>query len=357
MSERTITTIAIGDPHFQINNIADVDTFIERINTLIRYENPTFIVCLGDVLHTHERLHTTPLNRAYKFVDTLRLVAPTFVLVGNHDMFNNQQYLAEDGHWMGAMKEWDNVTIVDKPTISKFGDHLFTFVPYVPNGRFIEALGTLGDEWKKSTTIFAHQEFYGCKMGAIQSTDGDKWSVDFPLVISGHIHSKQRPQQNIYYTGSSIQQAFGENDESTVTHITFTSVTEHILRDISLNMPRKKIVYKDMEDIDTYEPPKSQDKIKVTLSGTCEQFKSFKKTKKYKDLTEGGVKVVFKPKKISIEKDISQNQGEKSITTIDADFTRILLEMVNNQKNPYLVQAFEHVVNNKEIDSSNILFL
>lgn len=361
MSENTITAIAIGDPHFRIDNIAEVDTFIERINTLIQYEKPTYIVCLGDLLHTHERLHTMPLNRAYKFIDTLRKIAPTFVLVGNHDMFNNQQYLTEDGHWMRGMREWSNVTIVDKPVLAQFGAHSFVFVPYVPNGRFEEALNTLDYKWNTSTCIFAHQEFYGCKMGAIQSVEGDKWSTDLPLVISGHIHTRQKLQTNVYYTGSSLQQAFGENEESTIAHITFTRTRDHILREINLHMPRKRIIYKDIDDIDTFEVPNTVDKIKVTINGTCEQFKSFKKTKKYKDLTESGVKVIFKPKKIQIDtsdESIDKKSHELiASSTTEANFNRILFEIINEQRNPYLVQAFEYVVNDKEIDSSSILFL
>ncbi len=45
------------------------------------------------------------------------------------------------------------------------------------------------------------------KMGAIESIEGDKWDHSFPLVISGHIHSEQRPQKNIFYPGSVIQHA------------------------------------------------------------------------------------------------------------------------------------------------------
>ncbi len=36
----------------------------------------------------------------------------------------------------------------------------------------------------------------------------------FPLVISGHIHSEQRPQKNIFYPGSVIQHAFGESEDN-----------------------------------------------------------------------------------------------------------------------------------------------
>ncbi len=41
-----------------------------------------------------------------------------------------------------------------------------------------------------------------------------KWDHSFPLVISGHIHSEQRPQKNIFYPGSVIQHAFGESEDN-----------------------------------------------------------------------------------------------------------------------------------------------
>ena len=154
-----------------------------------------------------------------------------------------------------------------------------------------------------------------------------------------------------------MQQAFGENEESTITHITFTRAKEHILREISLNMPKKRIIYKDIEDIDAFVLPNTVDKIKVTISGTCEQFKSFKKTKKYKDLSDSGVKIVLKPKKIIIETDENKISVVHTNTTIEANFNRILFDIVNEQRNPYLIQAFEHVINDKEIDSASILFI
>ena len=56
--------IAIGDPHFKTSNIVEVEMFIDRIEQLSRDINPDLIVILGDLLHEHERLHTTPLNKA-----------------------------------------------------------------------------------------------------------------------------------------------------------------------------------------------------------------------------------------------------------------------------------------------------
>ena len=95
----------IGDPHIQVTNIIEVELFMERLIDLASQNTPDIIIIAGDLLHTHERLHTIALNKAYEMVDKMRLIAPTYVLVGNHDYISNQQFLSEN-HWMTAMKEW-----------------------------------------------------------------------------------------------------------------------------------------------------------------------------------------------------------------------------------------------------------
>ena len=284
----------------------------------------------------------------------MRLVAPTYVLVGNHDYISNQQFLSEN-HWMTAMKEWNNTVIVDKVVTLQINTEKFVFVPYVSPGRFQEALGTSPESWKDADCIFAHQEFAGCKMGAIISVEGDKWPIDYPRVISGHIHSKQKPQENIYYTGSALQHAFGESDKNIIAYLSFNR-GEMDVEEINLELPRKKIVYMDVEDIEKYAAPETDDQIKVTVNGNYEEFKALKKTKKYKNLIDKGLKVVFKPKKekknISSEEKIVTKETESS-----TDFTNILNSIVNNEKNPYLLQNYELVVNGKEISLDDIMFL
>ena len=43
-------------------------------------------------------------------------------------------------------------------------------------------------------------------------------------------------------------------------------------------MPRKKIVYIDINEIEKFEIPKTKDTIKLTINGDYEEFKSFKKS-------------------------------------------------------------------------------
>src|SRR3990167_6024118 len=104
--------IAIGDPHFHTDNIPDVNIFIEKMVLLAEKEQPDLIVILGDLLHTHERLHTVPLNKAEEFVNKMRSISKTIVLVGNHDMC-----FARDTEillWNGETKKSQDIGIGDK---------------------------------------------------------------------------------------------------------------------------------------------------------------------------------------------------------------------------------------------------
>lgn len=329
--------LAIGDPHFMIKNIPEVEIFVKKLEELIKNENPDYIVMLGDLLHEHERLHTIPLNIAYNFIKMLSSYAYTYCIVGNHDLINNKQYLT-DNHWMNAMKDWDNVKVIDKVIT----ENNFVFCPYVPPGRFTEAV----ESYIKSDTkcVFAHQEFYGCKMGAIVSVEGDKWPDTYPIVISGHIHSNQRPQDNVYYPGASLQHAFGESEKNIIPIITFSD-SGYDIREVDLELPRKKIVYVDIENIDDYEVKDTKHKLKIKLSGNYEEFKTFKKSVKYKELSKKGIKISYKPKKV-----------EEKINDIDSsDFLKILHNLVIKEKNSYLLSDYNHIFLNREKNEDVII--
>lgn len=329
------TVITVGDPHFKTDNITEVNLFIDALIKLVSEVKPDFCVVLGDVLDTHERIHTIPLNKAYELITKLKQLVPTFVLIGNHDMISNAQFL-NDNHWMNGMKEWENVTIVDRVVThrDKHGQ-LYVFCPYVPNGRFEEALQTCSTEdWKHSTCIFAHQEIVGCKMGAIVSVEGDPWDESKPFLISGHIHSKQT-LPNVYYCGSALQHAFGESDKNIIAVVTFMD-GKHSIREVDLGLPRKKIIYTDMDSIEKLETKQTPDKIKITVSGNYEEFKAFKKTKKYKELLDQGNKVVFKPKKIEKQEEITMSDG--------GTFKGILYRLVSEMKNKHVQQAYESLL-------------
>ena len=381
----TTNILFIGDPHFKIDNILEVDLLIERVEKIAKEKQPDLICIGGDLLHEHERLHSIPLNKAYTFIDKLRKLSLVVVLVGNHDMVSQsrmmliEDYIPTDkpdihrtydnfkfrwsrrvqlfnmNHWLNAMKKWDNVIIVDQVVELNINNSKFIFVPYVPPGRFEEALNTLDTDWKDANIIFAHQEFAGCKMGSIISVEGDRWDKNYPNVISGHIHSKQSIG-NVYYPGAIMQHAFGESEINIIAYITVEGdEKEYDVQEIDLGLPRKKIVYMDVEDIDEYVLPDTEDKIKITLNGNYNDFKALKKTKKYKELVKKDVKVVFKKKRADVKKEREELKGLED--SGESDFSKILFDMIERERDNYLTEIYELVLNNRVVSRDDILYI
>ena len=364
--------LVIGDPHFKTSNIPDIDVFITQTLELVKLECPDLIIVLGDVLHEHERLHTIPLNKAYDFIKSLAVSTKTFILVGNHDMINNQQFL-NSNHWMNAMKSWSNVIIVDTPQHHYINDTQFiTLCPYVSNGRFREALDTtIGNshsfDWKQSIVIFAHQEFKGCKMGAIESQTGDEWSLDLPPVISGHIHHNQILMDgHIYYPGAAMQHAYGD-PKNVLVMIEFENSSDsdqiYNKREIDLNMKKKRIVYKALEDIDQVDLSKlmNGDDIKLTLRGNYDDFKIFRKTQKYKELSDAGIKIVHKnivPIATDTSDPLSCN-SDNPTGIFSSQNTQTFQELIYNsiieKKNDMLLIDFNHIFLGADIDDEILL--
>ncbi|NDH07231.1 hypothetical protein EBX93_15150, partial [bacterium] len=293
------TCLLVGDLHYQPKNLDDARTFSSKLVALVKERKPTFVVLLGDLLHTNGDVKVVAHNVVIKLIKDLKEISQVYVLIGNHDLINHTQFLTEN-HIFNPLKEWKNVVIVDKPVLKEYGQHMLTFCPYVPKGRFKEALENVltleGKIWENSTCIFAHQEFKGCKMGAAISEDGDEWDENLPPIFSGHIHDSQVVGKNIYYVGSAMQHSYAEKSEKAVWLISFKEDKNFSCEKIDLKMKKKKILYYKIEEVESkfnVDQTKTYD-IKLVLEGSPEQFKTFRKSKYYKLLVdEKKVKVSF----------------------------------------------------------------
>ena len=326
----------IGDIHIKSTNLPYITSYIESLKELINPDKGDMIVVLGDVLHDHNRLHTQPLNKAYELINLLSEKAPTYVLVGNHDMINNSVFLTED-HWMTGLKNWPNVTIADKVKKLEIEDSSLIFVPYVPPGRFIEALNTIND-WESASLIFAHQEFKNCQMGAIKSEIGDDWPLEYPQVFSGHIHERQELQENIFYVGSSTQVHYDEKKCGTITVIDY-DLDGFSYDVIDLKLPRKRIIHSsciefESINIDSFTYPEY---IKLKISGTYIEFKKLQKSKKYKDFVRQGVKIVYHFSKEKVANNLETYQT--------SDFTKLLMTDIQKSKDsPLLNEIYKTII-------------
>jgi len=74
----SIKVLTIGDPHFKVGNIVETDEMVDKLIKIVEHIKPKFIVVLGDILHTHEKIHVVPLMRAEKLIRLLSEQAPTY---------------------------------------------------------------------------------------------------------------------------------------------------------------------------------------------------------------------------------------------------------------------------------------
>jgi hypothetical protein len=350
-----MVVLCVGDIHIKPTNLPLIDGLEVQLVEAVRRESVQCIVLLGDILDTFERLHTQALNRAYRLIDTLRAEAHVYVLVGNHDLINNQQFLT-DQHWMNAMKDWHNVTIVDQVVTRSVTGMELVFVPYVPVQRFVEALESVGNAaWKHADYIFAHQEFQGCKMGAIQSVHGDAWAEDAPMIVSGHIHDYQRPQDNVLYIGASVQNNFGDQTDPRLLCI---RGPRRNWIEIPVLLPKKKTVYATLDDVHELDPTvwvddPAVDMVRIVVRGDYEQFKTFTKSTQYEHLVASQkCKVVHKPlppvepttttTTTTTTANPSHPEGVRD-SAVEASFEYLVSRRVLERRDEWLYVAFEHV--------------
>lgn len=330
--------LCIGDIHIQPSNISSqCREFIEKLFKYLEEISVDIIILMGDILHTHETLKTQAINYARDFFLKLRDKAPLYVLVGNHDLIRNSEFMTEN-HWMNVFKGYSRINIIDKVTEVVLEGYKLILSPYVPDGRFIEALDTV--EWKDCKCIFGHQLLDGVKMGSIVVEGVEKWEETYPLLISGHIHDKQRPQPNMYYTGSAMQHAFGESSDKTLALLTL--VKEEVkIEEINLDLSKKLILYLDTDELTSLGTREFKDNVeyKLSISGSEEEFRAFKTSHLYKKLRSKNIRIIFKHKRsfITEQKKTLQTPSKKQ-------FVDILKELVDTEDNCFLEDIFESII-------------
>lgn len=318
--------LAIGDLHCRPQYLKDFLIAKEEILKTIKDVNPNLVVLLGDTLHNHSQVHTDALNAVHDFILELAKVPNllTYMLIGNHDYRSNSEFCTTN-HPFNAFKNYVNV--VDYPVLKGINGINIAFMPYVPPGRFKEAINLLPN---KPNLIFAHQEFKGADYGII-STHGDDWNEDIP-VISGHIHDKQSIG-NVLYVGTPYMTTFGESEDKTVLllDIDNTNLKQISKTELSLNVPKRLTIKKNLSNVmdDLHQ---TNDYIRLIIEDDASKLLIFKKSNDYKKLQEMGYKVVTQP----IEQEINTfNKKETYLSILDQltkdnkDLSLLLKEIIN----------------------------
>lgn len=267
--------LLIGDPHFKgsktDNNLEMMERACQEILELI---DPSIglAVILGDTLHTHERIYLRAQAQAIEWIKSIAKRCPTIVLIGNHDRESQNDFMSPV-HSLVGLEGTPNVTVINRAIWDK--ERNFIYVPYVPNGRFKEALATVGytanpTSEEQPKVIFAHQEFGGCVMGTQISTKGDSWSSQLPKIFSGHIHEYQ-VMNNITYVGTFHQENYGEGPDKAVMLLTIQEdgfITERIKLK---SVPLRTTVHMDISELTDFAskiPPNTLVRVILHLDAT-----------------------------------------------------------------------------------------
>jgi len=168
----------------------------------------------------------------------------------------------------------------------------FAAVPYVPDGKFREALESNTDYNDEDIRcIFAHQTFTGCDMDGMISQSGDKIEKNWKLIISGHIHGHQILKKKVHYAGTPRQTSFGDSVDKTVSFFTITPTT-HTEERIPIGLPPKLTFRVACSKIHKLKLPKKGD-IRVNIVGTSTEIATVKSHPIVKKWESRGVKIKY----------------------------------------------------------------
>ena len=288
--------LCVGDTHFKSTNKVDTDALRKAVLEKVDLHKPDLIVLLGDILDNGKSIYPPALYDSIEFIYSLSEKALTYVLVGNHDMINNQQFLTPI-HPFTGIRENPRIKIVSKleTLVVDIISSTLLFLPYVPPGRFMEALDNT--DLTQIRCIFCHQEFKGAALtanGTKLSTNGDAWDKENPFIISGHIHTYARLQSNILYVGTPMQVDFGDISKKHISLFTFNENNkgfpseEHIF----LNLRTRRVVHVSVSEAYRWEDLDSNIIWKLYIDGTTSEINRFLRSNKSSWLEKQGVTVL-----------------------------------------------------------------
>jgi DNA repair exonuclease SbcCD nuclease subunit len=316
--------LCLGDLHIRLNSIKEVDIYFKELYTWLENNPVDIIVNHGDTLDTHARLHSLCLNKALEYANLLTKFALVYWIIGNHDMVDESKGI-NSLHWANCLKSLPKLIIVDQPIYDKE----FVFCPYVPKGTFITTLDKFVP-WKNAKIIFSHIDIKGAKMGSITLENADAWLKDYPLLITGHIHQKQKLAENMIYIGSIMQVASDEPPDKSILFI-----DDKQIKEIVLNLPRKQIVHYSISEINNFTPLKDPFLTNIVyLSGTPEEIRTFRKTTDYTKLLQkvGSKNIRFR----------TTNETKKVISAKFKGFKELLRESIKEEDE--LSELFEELL-------------
>ena len=196
---------------YRQNMILELGKYLENI---IDEQKPDLIINLGDTFDNHT-ITSYDIDIASKFFECFRMLnIPHIVLVGNHEMIN------QDFNAIEILNNINNITVISEPSTVNTDIILSTklslqqpnvklaFLPYCDYRDILE--------FPEGDFLFSHQDIQGsCIRGDFKLPNGiDQNDLSkYKLVFNGHIH-KSSIMKNIINVGSISTHSFSDDQEN-----------------------------------------------------------------------------------------------------------------------------------------------
>jgi DNA repair exonuclease SbcCD nuclease subunit len=223
----------LNDTHCGIRNSSDVFLDYQKVF----YEDVFFPHCikhdikqvihLGDYYDHRKFVNFKALNHNREiFLDPLKDNGMMMdIIPGNHDVYY------KNTNELNSLKELlgyyiNNVNIIMKPTVMKYGSLDMALVPWINSQNYAEYMAWIKS--CKAKVIGAHLELNNFEMmRGIPSHSGmnaDLFS-HFDTVLSGHYHTKSS-KGNVHYLGSQMEFYWNDADDPKYFHVLDTETLE-----------------------------------------------------------------------------------------------------------------------------------
>lgn len=190
----------------QLHN-SDCAQYIDWFTQNVKSDPETdHIVFMGDWFENRSAINIATLKSAYHGAAQLNeLGMPVYFIVGNHDLYHRH---TRDIHSLITYQEFDNFTIIEKPTIIEDTIHPIMLSPFLFHHEY-----PILKNYLHIPIWYGHFEFKGFEVtGAGMRMPTGPEAKDFigpKYIFSGHFHKRQMHEQ-VIYIGNTFPSNFGD---------------------------------------------------------------------------------------------------------------------------------------------------
>jgi len=197
----------LGDAHIGARNdsLAFHDffkKFYDFFFSELQKNNITTVIQVGDLWDRRKYINfqTLSLSRQYLFDKMQEYGITMITLLGNHDVtFKNTLEVNSSSL---LLKEYNNITVIDKPQTIDIGSTKICIVPWICQDNYVDSMNEMRDT--KAEICMGHFEIDGFEMYRGHECHGGltrDMFKKFDLVFSGHYHHRST-KDNITYLGT-----------------------------------------------------------------------------------------------------------------------------------------------------------